>query len=238
LRAEADAARDTQVTAPMRPAQASAIVRESQGSRLSVPPSEPRASRTTFSQIDVSADRPARLQLIVVLVLFLFLFAIPLYLWRRPRAESIPVATASGSGAEPAIDPSPPAPPPASDKPSVSEPKVVLCQDPGPKRTPAEQCDRLPALEQAFVRAVEESGACARDSGGGAVAFVLDVSFKRHQLGVTTPKEGRTMKSTKAVGACQSAVKAKLGTVVLDSVPHAHARYKLQLTATYPATKP
>jgi len=44
------------------------------------------------------------------------------------------------------------------------------------------------------------------------------------------------MKNTKVVSACQSAVKGKLQAVSLDAIQHAHARYKIAVTASYPGT--
>jgi hypothetical protein len=208
-------------------------------SRASVPPSEPRpTSRGSFSQLDLSADRPARLQMIVALVLGLVLVAIPLYLWRRPRAESITATGAADSG----VDPNAAAAPTTAalvdeGKPSVGEPKIVLCQDPGPKKTAPDQCDHIVDVEKAFAKAIEDAAPCVpKDAGGGTIQFVVDVSFKRKALNVATPKEGRTMKNAKIVTSCQTAVKSKLQALSLDAVPHTHARYKFAITASYPGS--
>lgn len=209
-------------------------------SRASVPPSEPRnSSRTSFSQLDVGADRPARLQMIVALILGLVLVAIPLYLWRRPRAESIAATGSADAGVDPnaAGAPTTTAPPSDEGKPTIGEAKSILCQDPGPKKTPPEQCDHVADIEKAFAKAIEEAAGCVpKDAGGGTIQYVADVSFKRKALNVATPKEGRTMKNAKVVSACQSAVKAKLQAVSLDAIQHAHARYKIAVTASYPGT--
>ena len=207
-------------------------------SRASVPPSEPRSpSRGSFSQLDIgAADRPARLQMIVALILGLVLVAIPLYLWRRPRADAVAVSV-SGSG-DPAAAPSSAAPPPtlvAEETPMVSDVRVLLCQDPGPKKTAPEQCDHVVEVERAFAKAIEENASCMpKDAGGGTVIYVADVSFKHKAVNVATPKEGRTMKNLKAIGACQVAVKSRLQALPLDHLTHAHARYKIAMTATYP----
>lgn len=204
-------------------------------SRASVPPSEPRStSRTSFSHLDVAADRPARLQMIVALILGLVLVAIPLYLWRRPRAESI----AATGGADAGTDPNANAPPPATSdndaKPTIGEAKSILCQDPGPKKTAPEQCDHVVDVEKAFAKAIEENASCVpKDAGGGTIQYVADVSFKRKSVGISTPKETRTMKNTKVVTACQNAVKAKLQSLALDGMKHEHARYKIAITASY-----
>lgn len=207
-------------------------------SRASVPPSEPRsASRASLSQVDISADRPARLQMIVALILGLVLVAIPLYLWRRPRAESIPVASTTDAPAPPSLTAAPPAPStPAVEAPVLGEARTILCQDPGPKKTPADRCGHLVEVEKALAQAIEETASCARaDAAGGTVRYVADVRFKRKTLTVATPKEGRSMKSTKVVAACRAAVKGKLRALPLSTMPHAHARYKVAITATYPA---
>jgi hypothetical protein len=191
-------------------------------SRMSVPPSEPRPSRASLSALDAHVESPARLQMIVALILGLVLVAIPLYLWRRPRADSIAVST----------------PPPSAEtepKVTLSEPRVLQCQDAGPKKTSPEQCDHLPELEKAFAKAIEESATCLpKEAGGGTVQYIADVSFKRKTIGVTAPKDGRTLKNARAAGACATAVKGRLSAVALDAMTHQHARYKISMTATYP----
>lgn len=206
-------------------------------SRASVPPSEPRpTSRASFSAIEAQVDRPARLQMIVAMLLGLVLVAIPLYLWRRPRAESIAVTTSPepGQGTLSMMDP------PAQPEPRVvlAEPKVLACQDPGPKKTPPEQCDRLTDVEKALAKAIEESAACVPAETTGSIVYVADVSFRRKTVGVYTPRDGRTIKTTKVVASCQAQVKGKLHGFSLASMPHEHARYKIAVAATYRAAKP
>lgn len=204
-------------------------------SRASVPPSEPRStSRASFSQLDVSADRPARLQMIVALILGLVLVAIPLYLWRRPRAESIAVTPGAGA-ASAATSAAAPITTADDAKPTLGEPRSLLCQDPGPKKTAPEQCDHVVDVEKALAKAIEETASCVpRDAGGGTIQYVTDVSFKRKAINVATPKDTRSLKNTKVVNACQAAVKSKLQALPLESIAHTHARYKIAITATYP----
>jgi hypothetical protein len=173
--------------------------------------------------------------MIVALVLGLVLVAIPLYLWRRPRADAVAV-TGAADAVIPTTSGAPPLGAPAvEEKVATADLKVLLCQDPGSRKTSPEQCDHLADLEKAFVKAVEETGSCmAKDAGGGTVVYVADVSFKHKALNVATPKEGRTLKNTKAISACQSAVKGRLQALPLEPMAHAHARYKIALTATYP----
>src|SRR5437588_317591 len=100
-------------------------------SRASVPPSEPRsASRASFSHLDVSADRPARLQMIVALILGLVLVAIPLYLWRRPRAESIAASGTNDGGIDPNAGSLPVTTTDGDTKPTLGDARSLLCQDP------------------------------------------------------------------------------------------------------------
>jgi hypothetical protein len=205
-------------------------------SRASVPPSEPRPSRASFDALDAHVDRPARVQMIVALVLGLVLVAIPLYLWRRPRSESIAVSTgALDAGALPPVTAAATAT--VEEKLVIGEPKILSCHDPGPKKTPPEQCDHVADLEKTFAKGIEENVTCVtKDAGGGTIIFVADVTFtpKRRIVNVATPKEGRTLKSTKAAAACERAVRTKLAAMSFDSVKHEHARYRVSITATYP----
>lgn len=208
-------------------------------SRASVPPSEPRStSRGSFSQIDLVGERPARLQMIVALVLVLVLVAIPLYLWRRPRAESIAATGTADAGADPSSANAAPVTAPADEgKPSIGEAKSILCQDPGPKKTAPADCDRLVEVEKAFAKAIEDSASCVpKDAGGGTIQYVADVSFKKKAVNVATPKDARTFKNAKVVAACHAAVKSKLQSLALDPITHAHARYKIAITASYSGT--
>lgn len=208
-------------------------------SRMSVPPSEPRSSRASFEALDAQVDRPARLQMIVALILGLVLVAIPLYLWRRPKAESISVGSATGdAGALPAVTGAN-ANGGGDDKVLVGEAKTLSCHDPGPKKTAPEQCDHVTEFEKAFAKAIEESGSCVpKDAGGGTIIYVADIAYKKKSLSVTTPKDGRTLKSSKVAGNCEKVVRGKLNPAY-ESLKHEHARYRLSITATYPgAVKP
>ena len=178
--------------------------------------------------------------MVVALVLFLVLVAIPLYLWRRPRAESIAAAASASADLAAPAPPTVTAPALAEEKVVVGDVHVLSCHDPGPKKTPREQCDHVAAVEQALTKAVEESASCVpKEAGGGTIQFVADLSFKRKGASVSAPKDGRTLKNAKVVAACQTAVKARLSTLALEGTAHQHQRYKLSVTATYPgAVKP
>jgi hypothetical protein len=205
-------------------------------SRATVPPSEPRSSRASFEALDAQVDRPARLQMIVALILGLVLVAIPLYLWRRPRAESIAVNTATpDAGVLPAVTAATTTT--ADEKLVIGDAKILSCHDPGPKKTAPEHCDHVAELEKAFAKAIEESASCAsRDAGGGTIIYVADVTFKKKTVVMSTPKEGRTLKSPRVAGACEKTVKAKLSSMPFDSMKHEHARYKVSIAATYPGS--
>lgn len=206
-------------------------------SRALLPPSEPRSSRASFDALDAQIDRPARLQMIVALVLGLLLVAIPLYLWRRPRAESIAVhAGALDAEALPAVTAATSSP--IEEKLVIGAPKLLSCHDPGPKKTPPERCDRVAGLEAAFAKAIEDSASCVpKDAGGGTLIFVLDAQFKKKTIAVATPKEGRTLKSSKIAGSCERAVKSKLAGLPFESMKHEHVRYRISITATYPSSQ-
>jgi hypothetical protein len=171
--------------------------------------------------------------MIVALILGLVLVAIPLYLWRRPRAESIAVGTANGDGgALPAVTGASTGG--DSDKLVIGEAKIMSCHDPGPKKTSPEQCDHVTEFEKAFAKAIEESASCVpKDAGGGTMIYLADVAYKKRTLSITTPKEGRTLKSSKVAGTCEKAVRNKLN-VNYETIKHEHARYRVTITATYP----
>jgi hypothetical protein len=202
-------------------------------SKASVPPSEPRSSRASFDALDSQVDRPARLQMIVALILGLVLVAIPLYLWRRPRAESIAAATSSTDAGALAVTGATTGA--TDEKLTIGEAKTLSCHDPGPKKTAPEQCDRVAELEKALAKAIEENAACVpKEAGGGTIIYVADVTFKKKSTLVTTPTEGRTLKSVKVAAACAKVVKAKIAGLSFDTVKHEHARYRVSMTATYP----
>jgi hypothetical protein len=195
-------------------------------------------------------DRVARLQTIAAVVLGLALIAIPLYLWRRPRSESPPVTSAvvgsapgspfgdAGADAQASL--------PAEPTVSLSDAKVLECHDTGSKRTRPEDCDHLAAVEKGLATAISASATCLGGTAPGAVGtltYVVDASFlrKHHPIEVLVPRDGRQIKGLhgaqagQAVSGCASLVKKGMESVALDGVPHAHARYKVAITATYAA---
>lgn len=184
------------------------------------------------------------------LLLLLVLVVVPLYLWRRPRIvpteaddaatpaslASVPVLAAQGDAAALPLSADAEAPR-TREGISVTEAKMLECHDPGPKHTPAGDCDRLPGFEHALAESILENAACAAGGGGGDIVWIADASFQRKKapIQLSAAKEGRTIKNPKVVATCLAAVKKTLANVQLDQLdkPHAHARYKLELTATY-----
>jgi hypothetical protein len=210
--------------------------------RLASP--RPTGSGVADALLGGGVDRVARVQTIAAVILGLALIAIPLYLWRRPRSESLPVTSALDSSAPvgdaglAAVAPPVPAPPQVT----LSEAKVMECHDVGSRRTRPEDCDHLAAVEKGFAAAISAGGPCLPSAtGGGTLVYVLDASFgrKHHPLELFLPKDGRFLKNphnmAAAVSACTAAVKNGLEAVSLEGVPHAHSRYKIAITATYPA---
>lgn len=134
---------------------------------------------------------------------------------------------------------------------TVAEVHTVSCHDTGPRRTPREQCDKLPAVEEALNRALLEAASCMPPgAGGGSIVYTADVSFtrKRNPLTLAAPRDGRMLaiggvKGARTVTNCLTAARQKLVLAfpgglfpggALASMPHAHARYKLSVTVSYP----
>jgi hypothetical protein len=191
-------------------------------------------------------DRVARIQTIVAVVLGLALIAIPLYLWRRPRSESVPVTSVSDAGLSivdaGAMVAAAASAAPAAPQVTLSEAKVMECHDQGSRRTRPEDCDHLAAIDKGLLAAITAAGQCLPPaSGGGTLVYVLDASFgrKHRPFELFVPRDGRSLKNAHgaaaAVNACNAAVKRGIDALSLEGVPHAHARYKIAVTATYPA---
>jgi hypothetical protein len=209
------------------------------------PPSDPHPALARGSGAAFAFDeRPMRAQLAGALLLGIVLVASGLYLWRRPHAPpdaGDPAAGESSSAEAPvlppdeagivsgAVDAGPPS------RVRLSDPRVLGCMDKGPKKTPVDRCDHLPAIEQALSRAIEQSATCVPSTAGGAgtIEYVADVSFSRHKLRILLPRAGRSFTDRKLVSGCAAAVRSAVQGVALDGVDHTHARYKISLTATY-----
>jgi hypothetical protein len=206
------------------------------------PPSDPHAGMTRLAQgAGFGGDeRPDRAQLIAALLLGLVLVASGLYVWRRPRhptdstSTEATLASAAASGAADAGALLPVAEAGSPLPVTLSEARVLGCHDRGPRKTPAEQCDRLAPLEQALARAIEQAEACFPSVAPGAtIEYVADVSFSRRKLRLSLPRAGRSLSDRKVVNACATAVRGGMQSIALEGVEHQHARYQISVTATY-----
>lgn len=223
----------TENTSAQTPEAASELVGSS--SRVSVPPPTPPSSRATLPSFDAVVEAPARFQTVIAVLLGLVLVGFPLYLWRRPRADAIAVArSGEDAGADFAVLSPPDPPPQAPPGPALTAPRLLACQGSAVRKARRGTCDRVPELERAFQKAIEDSASCVPAGTGGTIRYVLDLSFKKNSVRVYAPRSGRTVKSAKVAGACAVAVKTKLREASLDGMTHTHARYKIAISATYP----
>jgi hypothetical protein len=206
------------------------------------PPSDPHPALTRGSGAGFAVDdRPARAQLAAALLLGVMLVGGGLYLWRKPHASADATssealaASASAAAMEGAVAiVSATADSGALAPVKLSDVRVLACQDRGPRRTPAEQCDRLAPVEQALSRAIEQSATCVPPTGAGSsIEYVADVSFSRHKVHVAVPRSGRAIDDRKALSACAAAVRGAMQALTLETISHDHARYKIAVTATY-----
>jgi hypothetical protein len=176
--------------------------------------------------------------MIIGLVVGLVLVAVPLYLWRRPEqaSEVAPKPEDADAGVTtvdgvvpyiPLVDAS------ASSNVELSPFKNLRCMDPGPGKTPPERCDHITWFEDALARAIRENTSCAPSTKTGAtISFVMDVDFRRKQLKLYRGKSSSVPeKESKELFRC---VKRAMPTPEWGSVPHQHARYVVNATATYP----
>jgi hypothetical protein len=168
----------------------------------------------------------------------LVLVASGVYLWRRPHnppdgaaGDAVPSASAlavDDARAPALLDAGGPSPV------TLTEARVLACHDKGSRKTPAEQCDHVSAVEQALAQAIEQTASCSASSAiGGTIEYVADVSFSRRRVKISLPRAGRSLHDRKVVGACGLAVREAMDAVPLDAADHEHARYKISVTATY-----
>jgi hypothetical protein len=115
----------------------------------------------------------------------------------------------------------------------LSEARVLGCHDRGPRKTPAEQCDHVAAVEQALAQAIQQAASCGSTAPGGTIEYVADVSFLRRKVHISLPRGGRSLRDRKAIGACATAVREAMDALPLDGADHEHARYTISVTATY-----
>jgi hypothetical protein len=179
-------------------------------------------------------DRATRVQMGVMLALGLALVAIPLYFWRRPAKTDVkPTDPTAATASLPVLLPSSSGTAPASPAVQVGEARILSCRD---ARKAADECDRIPAFEQALTKAVQESASCLPESAGGAaVQYVAEVNFARKKVTVSAPKDGRSIKSAKLLKPCVAQIRRSMQLVGFEGVAHAHLRYRVAVVATYGA---
>jgi hypothetical protein len=201
-------------------------------------PSEPSLRRLGISGPG-NNDRPIKAQLIVALVALIILLAVPLYLWRRPAIHSMivdaGVARVAASVSAPPVVSAPPPPVPFQPPRVRTSPiQRVRC---GPSRLRASSgvtCDALPALEHAFVEAIQQTLDCApRTAKEGTINHVLEVDFTRKKLHVFPGKSGdwhgpSARRTTKCI-------ERALGKPDFAAMAHTHAYYALAVMTSYPA---
>jgi hypothetical protein len=208
------------------------------------PPADPRLPpRPADATGQIGAyERPARWQTIAAVALGVVLVAVPLYLWRRPRSVAEPVVR--DDAAEVAVADVPDAATPDDEAGAralaLGDPRILECKDPGSAKTPPERCDHLGPFEKGFAQAIVEAHDCVPAAPSGAtITYVADVAFTHRKAPVTVsaPKDGRSVRNYKVVEACVATVRRGLSAVPIDGLVHAHARYRIAVTATYPAAK-
>ena len=207
------------------------------------PPADPRLPpRPADATGQIGAyERPARWQTIAAVVLGVVLVAVPLYLWRRPRSVADPVVRDDAAevpvAEAPEVTPEDEA---GAHALALGDPRILECKDPGAAHTPAERCDHLGPFEKGFAQAILDAHDCVpAGPARGTITYVADVAFthRRAPVLVSAPKDGRSVKSYKVVEACVAAVRRGLSAVAIDGLVHAHARYRIAVSATYPAAK-
>jgi len=200
-------------------------------------PSEPSLRRLGTGSAS-SGDRPIRAQLVVALVALMILLAVPLYLWRRPSTR----ATGSDAGVPSASSPLlaatalPPAalPVPFRVEPVRASPlQRVRCGASRAKATASIPCDALPALERAFVEAIQKTPDCApKTAKEGSINYVLEVDFAKKTIHVFPGQSGdwhgpSSRRATKCV-------ERVMGKPDLALMTHNYAYYALAVMAAYP----
>jgi hypothetical protein len=167
------------------------------------------------------------------------LIASGLYVWRRPHnspdsATENAAPSASALAVEDAHAPVALLDAGGPSLVTLSEARILACHDKGARKTPAEQCDHVSTVEQAFAQAISQTASCSSSStAGGTIEYVADVSFLRRKVKISLPRDGRSLRDRRVVGACATAVREAMDAVPLDGADHEHARYKISVTATY-----
>lgn len=213
-----------------------------------------RSSSPTTSRL----QRDVRLQAALALIVGVALVAVPLFIWGRvskknqtpqpnmntqPAGSSLMANEVPGSasilltdaGANLAIDA-------GGRTVTVSEPRYIKCQNPGPSKTPADKCDHVGPIEEVLAKLVaDQSYTCVRGlTGAQSVNFSVDVSFKKKKIKLKEAKEGSSMPKSvrKKAVACFQDQLSKMSSIEWDKIPHQHQRYAFEFLATFGASSP
>jgi hypothetical protein len=208
------------------------------------PPADPHLSvargQSTRGLDVLPSERAFRVEVIAALVVGVLLIGGGVFVWRRPQAAvDAPPSEAGALAASSALGLADAAPTEVdSGAVALSDVHVIACHDRGSKRTPPDQCDRLPAVEAALSNAIEKAASCvSANSSGGTIEYVANISFRHGKVSVALPRSGRSVHDARTVDACAASVRASMQSVSLDSVNHEHTRYKLSVVATYKGTR-
>jgi len=175
----------------------------------------------------------------LALFALLVLVALPIYLFRRPKPIG-PAPFDAGARTPPfdagaLVDAGPAnvADAAAPRRLALSEPKVIRCVARSGGRVTLDRCDHVGALEDALLRAIRENTACAPVAAlPFTVSYVLSVDFERNKLHVWAGRSG-TLKKRNA-GDLIRCVEHAIGQPDLVALPHQHARYEINVIASYP----
>lgn len=203
-------------------------------------PSFPAPSEPNLRRLGVGGhpERPIRAQLVVAAVGLLVLVAVPLYLLRRPSLRPAEETESEAKARNPT---------PIRAAGDAGVPKVAVTLAPlqhvacgaAPNKPGNEgaMCDRLPKIEQEFIRAIKANAECAPRTGKeGSINYVLSVDFSNNQLNIYPGASG-SWKGPQAKAAAKC-VQRSLPEFAWDSIPHRYRFYSLAVLASYPPPDP
>jgi hypothetical protein len=173
------------------------------------------------------------------LVVGLVLLAVPLYLWRRPSGtENAPKDAGSdaksaallGDAALAGLDGGA-----RDERVKLGKLQRIKCAaSPTAQGQEGNLCDQLTSIEQAFQKAVRESGECApKAKQEGSINYVLNVDFSSKKLHIFPGASGswRGPQARKAAKCVLNNVAAP----TWDSIQHQYRYYQIAILATYRA---
>ncbi len=201
------------------------------------PPNEPGYRRLRRGKS--SAGRPLRAQVVVASMVGLVVVAVPLYLLRRPR--QVPTSAAPEQATRHAfggvITPPRDAGPPESAIEVGSAQRVKCSASPKSRGNEGGLCDRLPLLEAALRRGIQQSEDCAPKTGKeGTINYVLEVDFSRGRLNVFAGQSGQ-WKGPQARRAARCVLRS-FPPIPWEKLQHDYRFYQIAMMATYPAPDP